>query len=697
MDKFKGVSRLWWLLVLLVACLTGCAGGGGGSSNIIAPTVNSTNPSNGATAVAINSAIAVTFSKAMMPSTVGTATFTLKQGTTAVSGTVTFTGVTALFTPSSNLAAGTEYTATITTGVKDLAGNALASDYVWSWTTGATADTTAPTVTGTINVNGATNVAINSQIGATFSEGMDPLTLTDVNFTLKRTATGAAVAGTVSYSGVNAVFTPTGNLSGSTGYTVTIKGGAGGVKDLAGNALAADFVNSWTTSAIADTTAPAVIGTLNADGATNVAINSQVGATFSEGMDPLTLTNVNFTLKKTATGAAVAGTVSYSGVNAVFTPNGNLSSSTGYTVTIKGGAGGARDLAGNALAADFVWSWTTADAADVTPPNVTSTLPANLATGVALNSSANATFSEAVNPLTITTATFMLAGPGVTPVTGTAGYDALAKIATFTPASPLTANTVYTATITTGVKDLAGNALAANKVWSFTTGTTVAKGPAPVLLGSAGNYVILAETGVSSVPASVITGDVGLSPAATSYLTGFSLTMVGTTSATATQVIGSLYAADMTAPTSTSLTTAITDMGTAYTAAAGRPTPDFLNLGAGEIGGQTLIPGLYKWTSGVTISADVTLSGGPNDVWIFQIPGNLAMSPAKNVFLSGGAQAKNIFWQVAGTVNIGTTAHFEGIILSQTSITLENGASMKGRALAQTAVILDANAITKPN
>jgi hypothetical protein len=225
----------------------------------------------------------------------------------------------------------------------------------------------------------------------------------------------------------------------------------------------------------------------------------------------------------------------------------------------------------------------------------------------------------------------------------------------------------------------------------------VTAGPSPVLLGLAGNYVILAKTSVSTVPASAITGDVGLSPAATSYLTGFSLTMVGTTSATSPQVTGSLYGADMTTPTSSNLTTAITNMGTAYTDAAGRPTPDFLNLGAGEIGGLTLIPGLYKWTTGVTISSNVVLSGGSNDVWIFQIPGTLALSSAKNVTLSGGAQAKNIFWQVAGTVNIGTSGHFEGIILAQTSITLGTGASMNGRALAQSAVILNANAVTKPD
>jgi hypothetical protein len=232
--------------------------------------------------------------------------------------------------------------------------------------------------------------------------------------------------------------------------------------------------------------------------------------------------------------------------------------------------------------------------------------------------------------------------------------------------------------------------------YTVTVTLEAAKGPAPVLLGAAGNYAILATSGVSTVPASVITGDIGLSPAATSYLTGFSLTMVGTTAALSPQVTGTLYAADMSPPTSSNLTTAVANMGTAYTDAAGRPTPDFLNLGTGEIGGSTLLPGLYKWTTGVTISSDVTFSGGPNDVWIMQIPGTLMISPAKKVFLSGGAQAKNIFWQVAQTASISLNAHFEGIILSQTSIILETGASMNGRALAQMAVELGKSTVTAP-
>ena len=232
--------------------------------------------------------------------------------------------------------------------------------------------------------------------------------------------------------------------------------------------------------------------------------------------------------------------------------------------------------------------------------------------------------------------------------------------------------------------------------YTVTVTMSAAKGPAPVLLGTAGNFVILATSAVSTVPASVITGDVGVSPSATSFLTGFSLTLVGTVSATSTQVTGNLYGADMSPPTSSNLTTAVGDMGAAYSDAAGRPTPDFLNLGAGEIGGQTLIAGLYNWTTGVTVSSDVTLSGGPNDIWIFQIPGNLSISPAKKVLLSGGAQAKNIFWQVAGAASVGTTAHFEGIILSKTAITLGTGASINGRLLAQTAVDLDTSTVTAP-
>jgi hypothetical protein len=216
-----------------------------------------------------------------------------------------------------------------------------------------------------------------------------------------------------------------------------------------------------------------------------------------------------------------------------------------------------------------------------------------------------------------------------------------------------------------------------------------------VLLGSAGKYVVLAKSAITNVPTSVITGNLAISPAAASYVTGFSMSKAGT-KWTSPQVIGSIFAADNAPPTPTSLTTAIGNMQTAYTDAASRPTPNFLNMGAGAIGGATLTPGLYRWTSTVTIPGDIVLAGAANDVWIFQITGDLTMAASKAMTLSGGARAKNVFWQVAGLVDLGTSAHAEGIVLSKTAIKLGTGASINGRLLAQTAVNIASSTITAP-
>lgn len=220
---------------------------------------------------------------------------------------------------------------------------------------------------------------------------------------------------------------------------------------------------------------------------------------------------------------------------------------------------------------------------------------------------------------------------------------------------------------------------------------------APVSLGTAGNYVILAKSGISTVPPSAVTGDMGVSPIDSTAITGFSLILDSTTQfATSSQVVGKVYAADYASPTPANLTTAVGDMQTAYTDAAGRTLPDATELGAGDISGLTITPGLYKWSSGVTIQTDVTLNGGPNDVWIFQIAGDVTMAGSHSVLLSGGAQAGNIFWQVAGGVgvDVGAGSHFEGIILAQAGINLQTGATIKGRLLAQKAVTLDANTVT---
>ncbi len=225
----------------------------------------------------------------------------------------------------------------------------------------------------------------------------------------------------------------------------------------------------------------------------------------------------------------------------------------------------------------------------------------------------------------------------------------------------------------------------------------LAAGPASVNLGSAGNFAILAKTGISTTGLTSVIGNIGVSPAAASYITGFGLTMdISNTFSTSALVAGMVYATDYTAPTPTTMTTAISDMQTAYTDAAGRTNPTATELGAGSIGGMTLVPGLYKWSSNLSVPTDVTLSGGSNDVWIFQVAGNLTVSSATHVILSDGAQAANVFWVIAGNTTIGTTAVFNGNILDQTTIVLNTGASLNGRALAQAAVTLDANMVITP-
>jgi hypothetical protein len=331
-------------------------------------------------------------------------------------------------------------------------------------------------------------------------------------------------------------------------------------------------------------------------------------------------------------------------------------------------------------------------AADTTPPTVISTFPASAATDAPIVGEVIATFSEAMTAGTLRAASFTVK-QGEVPLAGTVAYFNNAAI--FTPSTRLALNTVYTGTVTTAATDLAGNPLRTAYSWSFTTDPKGPVGPAPVLLGAAGRYAILAKSAVSNVPTSKIVGNVGLSPAAASYLTGFSLTKAGT-QWSSPQVSGGLFAADNDPPTPSTLTTSVGNMEAAYTDAATRPTPDYLDLGAGSIGGLTLKPGLYTWSSTVTIPTDITLEGAPNDVWIFQISGDLTMSAAKSMILQGGARPKNIFWQVAGAVTVGTTSHAEGIMLGKTAINFATGASINGRLLAQTAVSLDSTTVTAP-
>ena len=431
----------------------------GTNPDTIAPMLSFTDPANGTTGVPPERKLAATFSKAMDPLSLSTATLTLVQGATPVPGTVTYSGVTAMFSPTSDLTPNTQYTATITTGARDLSGNALAIGRTWTFTTGSTPDIVAPMVSSVVPEDLASGVPVGGSLAVAFSKTMDPLTITTATFTLVRGVTATTVLGTVACSGATATFTPADALTAGTAYTASVSMEAA---DLAGNALAADYVWTFTTGTAGDTTAPVVGFTAPANGATGVPINRRIAAAFSKMMDPLTVTSAAFTMTHGAT--TVVGTVTYAGITATFNPKGNLLPNTQYTAKIMADA---TDLAGNALASDYAWTFNTGGALDTAAPSVSSTVPADGATGGPVNGRMALTFSKAMDPMTVTTATFTLV-QGTTPVPGT--VNCAGVNATFTPKNELEPNTAYTAAVSTEAADLAGNSLASDFAWSFTTG-----------------------------------------------------------------------------------------------------------------------------------------------------------------------------------------------------------------------------------
>jgi len=415
--------------------------------------------------------------------------------------------------------------------------------------------------------------------------------------------------------------------------------------------------------------APTVLSTVPASGAAGVATSAPISATFSTAMDPATLGATTFTVTQGAT--PVSGAVSASGATATFTPAAALGAGLLYTATVTTGA---RSAGGVALAANHSWTFTTATSAG--PPTVLATTPLDLATGVSINQRPTATFSETMDAATLDATTFTLM-QGATPIAGAVTLDGATNTATFTPAVPLGLDLLYTATVTTGAQDLGGSALVADHSWSFTTG---ACSLLPVVLGSAGNFAVLAGSTVTSTGLTNITGDVGVSPG--TAITGFGPGII----------VGTQHAANPTAAQ------AILDLTTAYNDAAGRTLcPVSVS---GNLGGQTLAPGLYKSTSDLSItSGDLTLDaqGDGAAIFIFQAASTLTTTAGRQVILTNGAKAANVFWQVGSSATLGTTSAFQGTIMADQAVTLETGATLNGRALARIAAVsLDANTIVLP-
>ena len=556
---------------------------------------------------------------------------------------------------------------------------------------------TAPTVTAVAPVNNASGVPTNNTlITAAFSEPMAALT-GSASFTLTAAAPAPAPTGTVTLDPTARIatftLTPATNLTANTVYTATV---TGATSLATGLALANPYVWHFTTGLDTSTTRPMVALTVPATtvpGPTlGVPTNTAITAIFTKDMNPATLTAASFTV--TTGSGSPAGQVSYvvGSRTAVFTPAAALAASTTYTATLTTAA---TDLAGNSLAgnqgalpaaSNYVWTFTTAAAADSTAPTILLTTPAAGAAAVALNSAVNATFSKAMNPQTITTATFQVRPTGAPAdafLAGTVFYDAATLVATFTPAAELAPGTSYTAAVT-GAKDLAGNALAAGPVpipWTFSTGSALAQGP--VALGSAASFGLMATLTITNTGPSTVNGNVSLDPGTT--LTGSPL------------VNGTVDVNDAASAQ------ARIDLLTAFTAAQNLAPGTTIASGAdlGTLYPLGIPPGTYTSAGTMLVATALTLNAGGdgNAVWIFQIGSSLTTTAS--VLLANGAQAKNVFWIPALDATLGSGTTFNGTLMAGRSITGNTGAVVDGRLLAgavnaSATVALQTNTISVP-
>jgi hypothetical protein len=539
-----------------------------------------------------------------------------------------------------------------------------------------------PMVLSTTPPNLASGVDLATTIIITFNESLNPLTITPETFTLtaetNTVGIAAVIAGVLTYDApTNSMrFDPTNPLPVNSVFTGRVEPW---VKDLMGNALQEPYIWTFTTGV-----QPVVISVTPLDLATGVPLATNVTATFNIPMTSATLSSSSFTVMNGVT--PVVGIVTYTAPTVTFNPNDDLLEGVTYSVMLNSTV---RSALGVPLMTPYAWTFTT-----LAPiaPTVLSTNPANLATNVALNSDITALFSQTMDPLTITTGSFTLKLGSVT-VPGS--VNTVGATSTFNPTSNLLSGETYTATITIAAENSQGVALAAPHVWTFNTAAPL--GPQPVVLNSVAAYGIIAGVGVRNDAGFSVINDmnVGISPGVRSSITGFP---------PATVVNGAIHASDDLVPTgiAATLLAAKQHLVEAYLFAEGAtfPAPQTADV---DQGGLTLAPGIYKASTSLLIqNGDLTLDaqGDANAVWIFQIGSALTTvgGAGGNIVLAGGAQAKNIYWQVGSSATIGDNTIFKGNVLALSDITMNSGAVAEGRMLARngTVVMTSTNIITKP-
>lgn len=488
-----------------------------------------------------------------------------------------------------------------------------------------------------------------------------------------------------------------------------------------------------------DSLCPVVVTSNPFDDAINIPVNQVLTASFNEKMNLSTISKASFTVE--TAGTLIEGVVSYTDSTAIFTPSALLAYETVYTATIKRIA---KDLTGNALQEDYVWSFTTVPplpqftVAVVSNPIIggsssidgatsnaalfdvgsNSTVKAVANTGYSfvnwtlagVQVSTNANYSFVLNANTNLVANFRAI------VTGGFTLNVVAQNGTVLRNPDKTSynngdSVILTATPNSGYNftswsgDATGNnspvTVIMNSDKNITANfayTGVTTGPGIINLGTAGDFVLLSKSGISTTGTTQINGNVGVSPIGQTALTGFSQIIDASGEfSTSSFVVGKIYASDYAPPTPAYVSTAISDQEAAFTAANGLTTNVIVDLGAGDVSGMTLAPGLYKWGTGLLITnAGVTLSGGPNDTWVFQISDDFTIDNDAKITLSGGALAKNVFWVTQTQALIGSNVNFKGNVIAKTLISVNTGTNVLGILLSQSAITLNASTIVKP-
>jgi uncharacterized repeat protein (TIGR02543 family) len=735
--------------IILVVLFAGCKRDDYVETIGVCPLVKSTDPANGANSVVYNKVITAKFNEKMDAATITKSSFLLQQGTTLIDGDVTYSDSTATFTLKAPLQPLTTYKGTIKNTVKDLMGNLLQQDYVWTFTTMPQITLISNPVIGGTTVGGGAYA-----IGATVTVTATPLP-------------GYAFVNWTEYGSIVSLVSPLRVNSSETGNAAVEVSTSSSYQfpmTATNRTLTANFALVVPGNfAINLSSNPAAGGTTNGAGSyvenstRIVSATPNTGYTFVSWTDGglVVSTSTNYTFTLTGNKSLVANfsintyALTVSGVNGTVAKNPNLSifdygsivqltptPSVGYSFTSWTGdaTGTANPLsvtmnANKAITANFTLNTytlnvTATNGSVVKIPNQTTY---NHGTSVQLTATPNSgyTFTSwsgdatgTTNPLTVSMTANKNITANFTAIVGTLTLNVTAVNGSVVKNPNLTgylsgASVILTATPNSGYTftgwsgDATGSVNPVTVVMNSNKNVTanftalVGSGPGNINLGGAAIYTVLSKTGISTTVGSTITGNIGVSPNAATGITGFGLIMDATgtfsKSSPSSLVSGNVYAADYTAPTPANISTAVSDMETAFTTANGLTTTVITELGAGDITGMTLVPGLYKWGTGLLISASgVTLTGNANDTWVFQIGQGMTVANGAVIHLAGGAQAKNIYWITASDAVIGSTANFSGNILSKTLISLKTGATVTGRLLGQTAVTLDAATVVFP-